>query len=294
MIASMPRGRAFFLAILLSISVLSYWSFDSHIRPAFSSAASGFYPPSPQVPADHTVDTTFGSDGASILLVSAFFPLSKSKHTMNDYNTWLALFLKPITTPIYFFTTPEMAPMIRALRGDLPITINTTYASAFETAPLLGLEDEYEDMWRRDRERRIHSPELYSVWAAKPFFLDEGLKNAKGRFKYAFWTDAGSFRNPHQYTAWPDAQRVEDVWQEGSRETGTRADELFFVPSQGTPHGSMQYWNEGMGPIDNEISEDTADVLTTRTGSFFGGSAAAIHWWRKIYYAYHDAYLRQG
>jgi hypothetical protein len=278
----MPRGRAFFLVILISISALSYWSFDSHIRPAFSSATSGFSQ-APTAPVDHIDHNVMGGDG-SILLVSAFYPVSKSKHTMGDYSKWLSHFLTPITTPIYFFTTPEMEPIIRKLRGNLPITINTTYLSAFDTPPLEGMREKYEEMRKLDREKSRHSTELYSIWTAKPFFLDEGVKNTKGKFEYAFWTDAGSFRKPHQFTAWPDAQRVKDVWAEGSKQSGTRPEDLFFVPVFEPPHGSMQYWNEAMGPVDNEFSE----------GSFFGGTAHTIRWWQDIYYAYHDAYLARG
>lgn len=249
MIASMPRGRAFILAFLISIGVLSYWSFDSHIRPAFTT----FYP---TTPAKSVAIPT--ADASEILLVSAFYPLPKSKHSMSDYSSWLSRFLQPITTPIYFFTTPDMEPTIRRLRGNLPITINTTYASPFDIPPLAGRRAEYEEMWRHDREKDRHNPDLYAIWTAKPFFLDEGMKNAKGAYKHAFWTDAGSFRQSHQFTAWPDAQRVKEVWEEGSMESGTNPDDLFFIPMWYPPHDTMQYWMEGMGPIDNEFSEGTS------------------------------------
>lgn len=262
MIASMPRGRAFFLAVLISISVLSYWSFDSHIRPAFSSATARFS--QTPIPAVGHIDNQIlsgdghilGSEG-SILLVSAFYPLSTSKHSMADYTKWLSNFLKPITTPIYFFTTPEMEPIIRQLRGNLPITINSTYPTAFDTPPLLGMREKYQEMYKMDRERAHHTPELYSIWAAKSFFLNEGMKNTKGAYEYAFWNDAGSFRKPHQYTAWPDATRIKEVWTEGGKTSGTRPEDLFFIPIYGLPHGSMQYWNEGLGPVDSEFSEGT-------------------------------------
>src|SRR5882762_2426512 len=42
-----------------------------------------------------------------ILLVSAFFPLSKSKHSDSAYNTLMRRFLGPFTTDVYFFTPPE-------------------------------------------------------------------------------------------------------------------------------------------------------------------------------------------
>jgi hypothetical protein len=207
---------------------------------------------------------------------------------MSDYSSWLSTFLKQIKTPVYFFTTPDMEPTVRELRGDLPITINTTYVSPFDIAPLAGMREKYPEMWGGDREKRIHSPELYAVWNAKPFFLDEGLRNAvaalpssAARYDYAFWTDAGAFRNTHAYSNWPDPARVDEVWEQGAKESGTRKEDLLFFPMWGTPHVSMQYWGEGMGPVDNEFSE----------GSFFGGSPRTISWWRNLYFTYHNHYL---
>jgi len=42
------------------------------------------------------------------LLVSAFYPLAKSKHTHEEFAKWLALFLPRVTTHIYFFAPPEI------------------------------------------------------------------------------------------------------------------------------------------------------------------------------------------
>lgn len=274
---AMPRTRAFVLVLLISLGVLSYMSFDAYIRPAVVGISwpdsKGTVVTRPnntsQTPANPRPIT---HPSPNILLVSAFFPLSKSKHSMSDYSSWLSRFLKPIKTPIYFFTTPDMEPLIRQLRGDLPITINTSYVSPFDIPPLSGdMKQKYEEMWNWDREKHRHSPELYAVWSGKPFFLDEGLRNAEAllpptyphpHYKYAFWSDAGSFRDSHDYSTWPDPARVEEVWDEGSKKSGTKADDLLFFPMWAPPHTSMQFWGAGMGPIDNEFSEGEFFTLT--------------------------------
>jgi hypothetical protein len=193
-----------------------------------------------------------------ILLASAFFPLAKSKHSTNDYISWQARFLSCVTTEIYFFTTPDMEPLIRNLRGDLPITVNTTFSSPFAIPHLDGLEGRYQDMHEWDREKKRHSPELYAVWNAKPYFLDEAVKNSRMRgreYDFAFWNDAGSFRSESQCTAWPDPRRVDEVWEEGSKRGGRNKEDLLFFPITGVPHRSMRLWEERMGPVDSEFSE---------------------------------------
>jgi len=221
-------------------------------------------------------------------LVSALFPLSKSKHSMGEYSQWLTNFLGSVTTDVYFFTPPELEPLVRKARGKLPITIDTTFSSPFDIPPLVNHQYRYREMHSQDRERRIHSPELYAVWNGKPFYLDEAVKRSAvvgGKtYDYAFWNDAGSFRNGHAYMNWPDRRRIEDLWEEGSKLIGAKKEDVLFFPICGVPHDSMRFWQEAMGPIDNEVSE----------ASFFGGSPQTVSWWRSTYYAYHDAYITQN
>lgn len=198
-----------------------------------------------------------------ILLVSALFPLNKSKHSKEEYSDWLQRFLGPVTTNIYFYTTPELEKTVQGARGPgLPITINTHYASPFAVPPLRGFEPLYEEMHLQDRERKRHSPELYAVWNGKPWFLDHAVQQSreeKGEvYDYAFWVDAGSFRQEHRYTSWPDPTRVEQVWEEGRRLNGVkRKEDLLFFPIQTLPPASARDWMQDKGPLDVDFSEGT-------------------------------------
>ncbi|KAJ7644253.1 hypothetical protein FB45DRAFT_975811 [Roridomyces roridus] len=241
----------------------------------------------PSVPLTDAVDADDGASSTAILLVSAFYPLSKSKHTMREYETWLSNFLRPITTDMYFYTTPEMESLVRKCRGNLTITIDTTFPSPFDIGPLSSARERYSEMHRIDREKSRHSPELYAIWAAKPFFLDEAvqtLARSGKKYDYAFWSDAGSFRTTHKYVAWPSPARVRKLWKQGSELTEEKEEDLLFFPVTGMPHSSMIYWTQDHGPIDTEFSE----------GSFFGGSPSTVAWWRGTYYAYHDYYMGLG
>ncbi|KAJ7097189.1 hypothetical protein B0H15DRAFT_937533 [Mycena belliarum] len=223
----------------------------------------------------------------NILLVTAFFPLSKSKHTLPEYEWWLYQFLAGVSTDVYFYVAPEMAQLVRRCRGDLPITIDTRFGSPFEIPPLNGTRARYDAMHALDREAARHSPELYAVWNTKPFFLDEAVQVlARGgkEYDYAFWTDAGSFRSTHRYKEWPSPARVREIWQEASVLTGEKTEDLLFFPLTGMPSARSRRWTETQGPVDAEFSE----------GSFFGGSPRTVAWWRATYYAYHDYYLSLG
>jgi len=189
---------------------------------------------------------------AKILLVSAFYPLSKSKHSDEEYYAWMSRYLSNVSTHIYFFAPPDIQSVIRRLRGDLPMTLNTTYVSPYDIPPLVGMQRSYESMHAFDPERDIHSPELYAVWTSKTFFLDEGLRNMEklgSRYDYAFWNDAGSFRDNQEFDRWPGAYRIPEIFEIGSRLTGTSREDLLFMPIWGSPPFSMRYWKEEDGPL---------------------------------------------
>ena len=197
-------------------------------------------------------------NSSRILIVSSLFILSKSKHSKEEYYSWLQRFLGPVTTEIYFYTSPDLRPTVEAARGEgLPITIDTNYSTPFDVPPLQGLEGYYNKMHAIDREKSYHSPELYSVWNAKPFFLDNAVRimAREGKtYDYVFWNDGGSFREINVYKNWPDPGRLHEVWQEGSRLSGTKVEDLLFYPIQHPPYNARD-WKEDMGPIDTDFSE---------------------------------------
>lgn len=196
------------------------------------------------------------TDGTKVLIVSAMFPLTKSKHSSKDYENWLSRFLGEITTDIYMFTTPHLADTLQRVRGNLSITIDTTYSSPFEIPPLRDLEETYVRMNDMDKEKWHHSPGLYAVWNAKPYLLRAAVRNLKAKgetYDYSFWNDAGSFRRNHRYNDWPSPGRVEQIWEEGSRLTGTQKKDLMFMPIFELPDKKLKDWQEGMGPIANSV-----------------------------------------
>jgi hypothetical protein len=181
---------------------------------------------------DDAISTDHHGNSSRILLVSSLFHISKSKHSKEEYHDWLQQFLRDVTTEVYFYTSPDLAPTVQAVRGEgLPITIDANYNTPFEVPPLKGLEEQYNKMHSLDREKSYHSPELYSVWNAKPFFVDNAIRvmESKGKtYDYVFWSDGGSFRDTHVYKNWPDPNRVDEIWKEGSRLSGTKEEDFFF------------------------------------------------------------------
>lgn len=228
---------------------------------------------------------------SNILLVSAFFPSPTSKHTQAEYNKSLSQFLSRITTDTVIFTSLEFEGQIKEIRGDLPIWIDTTFQSPLEIPPLADFQDQYHNMRRHRGAPPTGSPHTFAMRTAKIYFLKQALDDVQGnsapadkKYKYAFWINFDSFPENHVFKAWPDPFRVEKVWNDGAELSGRAEEDLIFMPLKGLPNPSMSMWTEGMGPVENQISQST----------FFGGMANAVNWLHDAYFAYHNDWLRNG
>lgn len=288
--AYIPQRRRWLLVLLTCciISVL-YVSHDLYFSRGYwakSPELISLDPLDTHVPSqsNHTNTNTNSTNTTTIstphsqrtLIVSAMFPLEKSKHPSSDYVIWLHNFFL-ITTPIYIFLPTSLASL---LPSSLPphMTVNSTYDSVFDLPIMHGMKVAYQENWELDREKGRHGPELYAIWNSKAWLLDEGAKNANGgQWDSIFWVDAGSFRTEHSYRAWPAAERIEEIWR---RWKGLGEERVFF-PIFDTPKSKNREWREEDGPVDEDIS----------IASFFGGSPSAIRWYASAFYAYHAHYL---
>ena len=274
----MPRTIIWLISALLLSTLLSvYYFIDINLLLPHSSVAN-LEDSSHAKPVNST-----SPEPAKVLLVSAYFPLSKSKEVFAEHMKSLSFFLAPIKTDIYFFTPPEMEQQVRTLRGGLPIVVNTSFASLFDTAPMSPYKDSYTEMYKKDREKTVHSPRTYAIRNNKPFFLEQGLLNSlsEKHYDYAFWIDPLSFDRPHAYHFWPDPARLDATWQQGSDSSGSKKENIVFVPMSNPPHPTMRFWSEAMGPIANDFSHS----------SLFGGKLSAVSWYKSVFYAYHNAYI---
>jgi hypothetical protein len=254
-----PSPRRSGLLVFFTLILINLFIFHEYLLPR-PLVEDGFLPSLFHHGSDDTYSSATGPNRNSsrILLVSSLFHISKSKHSKEAYRRWLQQFLGPITTEVYFYTSTDLVPTVQSVRGEgLQITIDTTYNTTFDVPPLKDLKGWYHEMHSMDRENSLHSPELYSIWNAKPFLVDNAIRvmASKGKtYNYVFWNDAGSFRENNVYKNWPDPSRIDEIWQEGSRLSGTKAEDLLFFPIQHPPRNAKN-WNEDMGPIDTDFSE---------------------------------------
>jgi len=56
-----------------------------------------------------------------------------------EYWYWINIFLTTVEQPIVFYTSPDLAPTFKEMRGNKPITIISDYETAYDMPPVLKL-----------------------------------------------------------------------------------------------------------------------------------------------------------
>lgn len=193
----------------------------------------------------------YNFDNTPVLLVTAFFPLPSSKHTSEEYGSWLKLFLSQIRTPMVIYTSPAFSTTIKKLRGDLPAIIDTNFTTPFDVPTMHGLEGVYARQHDQlDPERSYHNPSLYATWNSKAWLLQHASETYGGSALWFFWNDAGALRETHTFAEWPDMSRVQTAFYEASKE-GEKVEDLVFIPIWDAPTSTRytRNWKVEDGPI---------------------------------------------
>jgi len=166
---------------------------------------------------------------SGIILVSAYYPLPNAKHTITQYKRWLDN-LKQLHTDMYIYTTNEWKPILKTTlaKPGTTLHIDSSFETPFETPYLKNYERDYRtSQFALDPEAFRHTPELYAVWNAKPFFLAEASRK-NPNYTYYFWNDIGSFRSKHAYVQWPSRSRLDSLWSG----FGKSSEGKMFIPSE--------------------------------------------------------------
>jgi hypothetical protein len=126
-----------------------------------------------------------------MIVVTSYYPLSKSKHSLSEYRQWYTNFFQCVTADVVCFCPQSMYDEFTRLAKPNHTIIIREFDSFEMMSP------EYMTIWNQwhlvDPERHVHSPELYAIWAAKQEFVLNAM-NIKDASIYV-WCDIGCFRH---------------------------------------------------------------------------------------------------
>ncbi|KXS14518.1 hypothetical protein M427DRAFT_70535 [Gonapodya prolifera JEL478] len=279
-----PRPIALVILALIPIILLGF-SFSRTRDPGSEDRLMTVVPvPTVEAPPIRNKVTTETSLVAATI-VTAYFPLQRSKHSTDDYAKWMKPLLG-INAPLVAYTTPAGLTTMQSLRDPSLPTEYVLLDSPWDLPPIKPHRDAYEKLQHPiDPERGIHSPELYAVWNAKPYMVKEAIRRGTFPAHVYAWVDVGSFRE-HNLVGdlhdWPDPIRVREAFPH------TNSSLLFeHIVHGGTPgliHQARSFSSSSEPLL-------VGDIIA---GTTFWGPPKAFEAYAADFYALHDRLLSQG
>jgi len=128
---------------------------------------------------------------SEMTVVTAFYPLKKSKHDIGKYRAWIQNFCK-IPCTMVIFTNETYALEMYQWRKDYldqtKIIVRPFDTFAMSCPSMMAF---WEKQWSIDPEKNIHSPELYAVWGMKQEVVRIIVNMNPFQSKWFVWCDIG-------------------------------------------------------------------------------------------------------
>ena len=216
----------------------------------------------------------------NVTLVTSYFKI-KSKHSLSQYSQWLDNFLQ-INHSMVFFVDINCYEEIIAKRPieyrNITIWIKTNitdflvYKNYFK---------EFNESYKIDIEKSIHTVPLYLVWAEKINFLKIATIKNYFKSKCFYWIDSGCFRsfeNVQKFiNGWPSAEKC---LQDGR---------VFMIEVR--KHSDYFYKKYSNFSIsEHKEMQRTVSV----DGSCFGGQKDYIFKFHELYYDALNKFIQHG
>ena len=144
-----------------------------------------------------------------VTIVSCFYILESSKHSLENYVFWMINFFK-IKTPKIIYTNNYTYNRLfkKIVCEDIQFVI-------YEIEDFVITNKLTDTQWATqlssDPENDIHNIDLYKIWNEKSEMLRKAINHNKFNSSYYYWCDAGCFRDNstiENYIDWPNEKAV--------------------------------------------------------------------------------------
>ena len=128
-------------------------------------------------------------------IVTAYYPITKSKHRLDEYYEWIKLFCK-IPKHMIIYTEECMYEKLLEYRSEYreitSIIIKPFHSYDMTTPEMMNIWRKHHDF---DKEKHLHSPELYAVWALRHQCVHTAIQNNIFNSRWFVWCDIGIQRH---------------------------------------------------------------------------------------------------
>jgi hypothetical protein len=212
--------------------------------------------------------------GFPTTIISIYFQLNKSKHSIDEYVTWNKNALSSIQSPIVLFTDQKSKQELSKIRSENITFI--VYENVWELMKELEkkrdmkyIEKYLNDQWQKDPEKGIHNPNLYAVWNLKAYICSKVAEENPFKSSFFIYSDLGAWRRGI-IENWPDNNFIRILSEKLN-------DRLIFSQIHSVKD-----------PNEFDINRDSIQA------GFFAGSPKALINYSKFYYEIHDKRFNQN
>lgn len=180
----------------------------------------------------------WAAERSKMVVVTAYYPLPKSKHSQPEYKKWIKNFFESVHTETFIFTSPGIldtmmdilnsssnenknSTLIISKNSDIQ-QIKSSYVSAkpfftfmtfaeqpYDLPCMQDLRSSIEKQHELDPEKFIHSQGLYYIWTSKPWMVQYVSELDLFSEAFYFWVDIGTQRNSVMVSeSWPRYQLI--------------------------------------------------------------------------------------
>ncbi len=219
-------------------------------------------------------------------IVSCYYNLHKSKHSLDEYMSWISNFLFYVNTPIIMFTDGDAYDFMCQIRKQANLQ-----DSFFPIKkPLSALEfstPEWIDTWTKQVEKshykELHNQELFRIWANKSFFVRQAIEVNPFHSEYFVWCDAGCWRDPRIALSfgrdWPST-------------AGFKPGCLTLLAMENLMPFFTKLENPKIQTIDDVVLQIPTSNMLTVCGTILGGDKAAWLRWIPAFQAVLEKFIQ--
>ena len=229
----------------------------------------------------------------SATIVTCYFKI-KSKHTNDNYKTWMKNMLVNIETPMIIYTDEESYDYIENTR------LNSSEKHGPHNTQIIKMRMEdfytykYKDIWDKqwnlDPENSYHTPELYMIWAEKTNFLRKSIESNPFDSEFFLWCDIGCFRR-RPFTSDITNMSVLKNWPNKDKIATLPKDKILLTQIERFTGNNEKY---------KELRKDSSGLTVHKFphtlvfvgGTMFGGYKDTLLKWWDVYYEMLENYFK--
>jgi hypothetical protein len=210
-----------------------------------------------------------------VTVISLYFSLNKSKHSIDEYDLWMNSMLRSVKSPLVLFTDKKSFHKIYSIRKQMNhkttlVIYDNIWIVLKELEQKRNINYTFEYLFNqqaKDPERKSHNPNIYAIYTLKAFICDKITRSNPYESSFFIYTDIGAWRKGI-YPDWPDLNFTSYV-------QNRLQDRILF----GQIHNITNY------------TDPSRDIIQ---GTFYAGSARAIQVYANHFYEMHDKRLNDN